>query len=274
MTILHGFKAIFVASIIALFVVGMINQISNDLQYDEIMQDISELKTSFERDQHARNEELDRQISKLNISKIQSSLTKDKIRTDAMVVEEAALDEDVVATEYSLGYGDLSFEDMYTVQVNKSYRIPEEFYYDVLPESMHPLISGVCEAENNTEISSMFLLAVAATEVGWGTAFYEPGSNNWFNWTADACTYQTFSSTDACVTYTQEKFQERFFNREWYAGFGQELSDDIFTVPEVNTRYALYNDCTVNWYWSDVVCEIMYSFNLKYQEWRMTHCDM
>ena len=62
-------------------------------------------------------------------------------------------------------------------------------------------------------------------------------------------------------------FPKKFFNREFYAQFGQNLDDDIFTVPEVNTRYAINYDYTVNWLWSDVVCEIMYNFNTRYQTW-------
>ena len=113
----------------------------------------------------------------------------------------------------------------------------------------------------------MFLLAVAATETAWGTTFYEKGSNNWFNWTVDAVNYQWFDSATDCAEYTGEMFPKKFFNREFYAQFGQNLDDDIFTVPEVNTRYAINYDYTVNWLWSDVVCEIMYNFNTRYQTW-------
>jgi hypothetical protein len=172
-----------------------------------------------------------------------------------------------IETLSSKGFGEISFAEMYSVQVNKSYNIPTEFYYDILPETMYPLVEGVCRLEETQEISSMFLLAVAATETGWGTTFYENGSNNWFNWTVDAVNYQWFDSATDCAEYTGEMFPKKFFNREFYAQFGQNLDDDIFTVPEVNTRYAINYDYTVNWLWSDVVCEIMYNFNTRYQTW-------
>lgn len=162
------------------------------------------------------------------------------------------------------------FEDMYSFQINKSYDIPKEFYYSVLPEEMYPLVEPVCQLEHREEVSSMYLLAVAATEVGWGKYFYDEGSNNWFNWTADAINYQVFESAWDCVEYTAGAYKERMFNPEWYAAFGQDV-DDVFTVPEVNTRYALWNDGTVNWQWSEVVCEIMYGFVKDYEKWSISN---
>lgn len=159
------------------------------------------------------------------------------------------------------------YADIYEVQINKSYDIPAEFYYDTLPSSMHPIIESICALEEDADISSMFLIAVAATEVGWGEHFYETGSNNWFNWTADTISYQWFDSAEDCVRYTGEKFEERFFNPEWYMEYGQVV-DDFFIVSEVNTRYALTDPDTVNWEWTEVVVEIMYTLNSKYQAWR------
>lgn len=154
--------------------------------------------------------------------------------------------------------------DPITYQVNKSYDIPKEFYYDVLPVDMHCLVEGICELEHTQEISSMFLFAVAATEVGWHGEF--AGENNWFNWTPDAENYQGFATTEDCIAYTGKRFQSCYFNPEWYAGFGQEM-DDYFTVDEINSRYAFYNDNSVNWYWGEVVTEILGSLNSKYARW-------
>ena len=154
--------------------------------------------------------------------------------------------------------------DVTTYQVNKSYDIPAEFYYSVLPEDMHCLVEGICNLERTQNISSMFLFAVAATEVGWHGEF--AGDNNWFNWTPDAETYQGFSSVDECIVYTGERFKDYFFNPAWYAEFGQTV-DDYFTIAEINSRYAFYDDCSVNWYWGEVVSEILDSLNTKYMRW-------
>ena len=158
-----------------------------------------------------------------------------------------------------------TFSSVADFQVNKSYNIPVEFYYSLLPEEIHHLAECVRELERTQEISSMFLIAVAATEVGWHGEF--AGENNWFNWTPDAQYYQGFASTKECVEYTGKRFKESFFNPEWYASFGQEGMDDCFTVSEINSRYAFYDDCSVNWYWGDVVTEILESFNNKYMRW-------
>lgn len=168
--------------------------------------------------------------------------------------------------EFTRGFELCSYEDIYSVQVNKSYKIPKEFYYEVLPETMHPLVDSVCELEDTMEISSMYLFAVAATEVGWGTAFAE--DNNWFNWTPNAEDYQYFSCASDCVDFTQKMYEIKFFNADWYAGYGQTM-DDYYTIQDINSRYALYSDGSVNWYWSDVVGEIMYSLNKKYQSWTL-----
>lgn len=154
--------------------------------------------------------------------------------------------------------------DAETFMVNKSYYVPREFYYDTLPEEMHCLVEGICTLEETQEISSMFLFAVAATEVGWDPVFV--GDNNWFNWTPDAESYMNFSSVDECIQYTGRRFQECFFNPEWYALFDAEV-DTIFTIDEINSRYAFFDDGTVNTYWSDVVSEILESFHIKYKEW-------
>lgn len=154
--------------------------------------------------------------------------------------------------------------DVTTYQVNKSYNIPKEFYYATLPEDMHCLVEGICNLERTQEISSMFLFAVAATEVGWHGEF--AGDNNWFNWTPDAENYQGFATTEDCIAYTGNRFQSCYFNPEWYAGFGQEM-DAYFTVSEINSRYAFYNDGSVNWYWGEVVTEILESLNTKYVRW-------
>ena len=154
--------------------------------------------------------------------------------------------------------------DATTFQVNKSYFVPVDFYYDTLPEDMHCLVEGICNLEATQDISSMFLFAVAATEVGWSPDF--AGENNWFNWTPDAADYQDFESTDACIEYTGTRFEECFFNPEWHAIFGATV-DDYFTISEINSRYAFYNDGTVNTYWGEVVSEIVESMHFKYKDW-------
>lgn len=160
--------------------------------------------------------------------------------------------------------GSVNSFDVTTYQVNKSYNIPEEFYYSILPEDMYCLVEGICNLERTQDISSMFLFSVAATEVGWHGEF--AGDNNWFNWTPDAETYQGFSSVDECIDYTGERFKDYFFNPAWYAEFGQTV-DDYFTIAEINSRYAFYDDCSVNWYWGEVVSEILDSLNTKYMRW-------
>lgn len=161
-------------------------------------------------------------------------------------------------------YPSLAEFDAKTWQVNRSYNIPKEFYYDILPENMHCLVEGICNLEANQEISSMFLIAVAATEVGWDADF--AGDYNWFNWTPDAKNYQNFSSTDECIVYTGERFEKCFFNPEWHALYGDEV-DDYFTIDEINSKYAINSDGTVNTYWGEVVGEIIGSFHEKYADW-------
>lgn len=148
-----------------------------------------------------------------------------------------------------------------TYQVNKSYHIPKQFYYDILPEDMYCLIEPVCALEETQEISSMFLLAVAATEVGWHGDVV--GKNNWFNWTPDAKHYQNFDTVEECVAYTGERFKTAFFNPEWY----RTEVDDYFTIDEINSRYAFYDDGSVNTYWGEIVGEILESFHDKYEKW-------
>lgn len=161
-------------------------------------------------------------------------------------------------------YPTLAAFDAKTFQVNRSYNIPKEFYYDILPENMHCLVEGICNLEATQDISSMFLFAIAATEVGWDADF--AGNNNWFNWTPDAKEYQDFSSTEACITYTGKRFKECFFNPEWHALYGDTV-DDYFTIDEINSKYALNDDGTVNTYWGEVVGEIIGSFHKKYADW-------
>lgn len=148
-----------------------------------------------------------------------------------------------------------------TYQVNKSYHIPKQFYYDILPEDMYCLIEGICDLEETQEISSMFLFAVAATEVGWHGDLV--GKNNWFNWTPDARNYQNFDTVEDCIAFTGKRFETAFFNPEWY----RTEVDNYFTIDEINSRYAFYNDGTVNTYWGEVVGEIIESFHNKYEKW-------
>lgn len=158
------------------------------------------------------------------------------------------------------------YEDVFSLQINKSYNIPPEFYYSTLPDTMYPLVEPVCALEKQYPISSTYLLAVAAVEVGWGKYFFEEGNNNWFNWSPDGADYQRFSSTEECVEYTKEAYTDRMFNPEWYAAFGNEV-DNVFTIPEVNSRYAFYSDGSVNTYWGDLVGEIMFGMIEDYEEW-------
>ncbi len=161
-------------------------------------------------------------------------------------------------------YPSLTEFDAETYQVNRSYNIPKEFYYDILPENMHCLIEGICNLEATQEISSMFLIAIAATEVGWDADF--AGSNNWFNWTPDAKKYQNFSSTEECIAYTGERFEKCYFNPEWHAIYG-DIVDNYFTINEINSKYAINDDGTVNTYWGEVVGEIIESFHREYADW-------
>lgn len=163
-------------------------------------------------------------------------------------------------------FGVECYDDIFSFQVNKSYNIPEEFYYDTLPESMHELIAPVCALEREYPISSMYLFAVAATEVGWGRYFVREGNNNWFNWSPDGEYYQGFASTQDCVDYTREAYEDRMFNPEYYAIFGQDVGP-VFTIPIVNTRYALLENGEPNAHWGALVGEITFGFIEDYKSW-------
>lgn len=165
------------------------------------------------------------------------------------------------------------YEDIFSFQVNKSYNIPAEFYYEVLPESMHELIEPVCALEREYPISSMFLFAVAANEVGWGKYFVRDGNNNWFNWSPDGEYYQGFESTQECVDYTRDAYAARMFNPEYYAIFGQVVGP-VFTIPVVNTRYAMLSNGEPNTQWGAVVGEITYGFIEDYKSWSVINHDM
>lgn len=269
-----GIYGIVCAGLSAYTLVTVVNVASTNSYASRVFAETDALLASIEAQNNEREARISAEIEELYKKQDTVVVILEEPEPIQIETQESASEEDVPpALAVSDGFECTSLADMYEVQINKSYSIPKEFYYDILPETMYPIVDSVCYLEETQDISSMFLLAVAAVETGWGKTFYIPGNNNWFNWTADTIDYQSFDSADECVLYTGEKFQERFFNPEFYAIYGQ-LVDDCFTVSEVNTRYALNPDLSVNWAWSDVVCEIMCSFNNKYQLWKEEIYDL
>ena len=271
----RGINAVIYAGIAVYSLITVVNVATTNSYANQVIADSEALLASIEESHCDRNKRIDIEVKKLsNMPKPAKNVIEPTYEPLKSEVQEATSKEDVTpALLVSEGFGNITVADIYQIQINRGYGIPKEFYYDILPQTMYPLVDTVCYLEETQDISSMFLLAVAAVETGWGKSFYEPDNNNWFNWTTDTITYQHFESAEDCVLYTGEKFEERFFNPEFYANYNQTM-DAVFTVGEVNTRYALNPDMSVNWAWTDVVCEIMYSFNSKYQLWKGEFYDL
>lgn len=167
------------------------------------------------------------------------------------------------------------YEDIYDVNIWHNYAVPAEFFYDTLPESMYEIIPGICMLERDYDISSIYLACVAMVEVGRVPCF--AGENNWFNWTVDACSYQSFDTTYDCMMYTGKRYHQAFFDAEWYDAFGVSQSmfakfgitttPEELTIREINCMYAKDTDGSINWNWSSVLGELMYDMNESYIEW-------
>lgn len=212
----------------------------------------------------------------------EDSATKD---TTANITIEEALTKSNTTEEVSRY---ISFEEILsdtelvtpdTILINATTEIPEQFYIDTLPETLQPVIDGICMLEKEYSLSSITMLSILITEVGWDPVF--SGINNWFNWSGDAINYQDFESTYACMLYTGERYNEIFLSEKWYNvfevksilnsnGYYNERGEYL-TLRELNTMYAKYLDGSINWYWSDVVVDVYYSFCNKYNEWRKTN---
>lgn len=115
--------------------------------------------------------------------------------------------------------------------------------------------------ERQLGINAVYIIAVGANETGWGK--YMAGNNNYFNWTNDGIDHFDFNSIEEFADFSIDTYQRLLCTRgflQWKGGF---CSQSCITPEVVNTKYALNNDGTTNWQWSNTVCDIMSSLSAR-----------
>lgn len=147
-------------------------------------------------------------------------------------------------------------DDMLEINLNAPCNFPEDAYYNFMPECYWDLIPYIIEMDK-AGINGAWVCSVIITEVGWECKV--SASYNFFNWTGDSTTYAPFDSVEDCMTYTHERFLNKYMNLDWYADRpridGQSL--DKVTIKLVNSQYALLSRTEINWHWSTVVSQVM-----------------
>lgn len=127
-------------------------------------------------------------------------------------------------------------------------------FYEILNPEMYDLVPVAIRLEDEVGVNALYIIAVGANETGWGK--HMAGDYNYFNWTNDAIYHFDFKSIEDFADFSVNTYKQYYTHESFYKsklGFIPE-----YITPEVvNVKYALNNDNTTNWQWSNVVSEIM-----------------
>lgn len=168
-----------------------------------------------------------------------------------------------------------SLSDAYKFNVCSSSGIPLEFWEAYLPPALADLSEGLVYCDEQ-DVNALYLYSVAVTEVGYNCEVV--GDYNYFNYTVDAKHYQDFSSPLDCFEYTVNRYHNAYYDYDWQLSVpitphdlppvGDLIyEDDNVTITEINRRYAMFQDYTVNWKWQETVAEIMADTSEAYLAW-------
>jgi hypothetical protein len=115
-------------------------------------------------------------------------------------------------------------------------------------------LAGVfCQAEEETGVNALFLIATSALESGWGESELAHSHNNIFGWTdpdsPDGFMY--FDSKADCIMYVAYAIKANYLSQDgkYFEGF---------TIRDINEHYCSKAD------WSRKVLEIMYELEDTY----------
>lgn len=175
----------------------------------------------------------------------------------------------------------ITYSDAFNMNVNSSSGIPLEFWRDYLPSDLAEMADGLVYCDD-AGINSLYLYAVAVTEVGRNC--HTVGEHNYFNYTTDAKSYQDFASPLDCFEYTADRYTSAYFLRDWQLEVpidwcdmpprgSLNYDDEVVTITEINRRYAINSNLTVNWEWQALVAEIISATSEDYIEWATTQME-
>ena len=127
-------------------------------------------------------------------------------------------------------------------------------FYKIVNEEMYGLVDVAISLEEAVGVNAIYTVAVGAAETGWGK--HMAGRYNYFNWTNDAINHFNFETLSEFEQFSISAYSKNYIHESFYAsklGF-----TPMGITPEVvNVRYAINTNGTVNWNWSNKVCEIM-----------------
>jgi hypothetical protein len=121
-----------------------------------------------------------------------------------------------------------------------------------LPEELWYLAEAAVLMEQRGAGNAIFFMSVMVTEVGWEISL--SGSHNYFNWSTDGEYYYDFSSLEEFTEFSIEKFLDNWTDPDFY---GMDYEVNRITPAIVNTKYALWDDGSVNTKWENLLCKIM-----------------
>lgn len=226
-------------------------------------------------------------VTSVSVSSEASSVeSHEEILLDAVIADVSDYVDSIGASAMSTHITDLedsriTYSDAFNMNVNSSSGIPLEFWRDYLPSDLAEMADGLVYCDD-AGINSLYLYAVAVTEVGRDC--HTVGEYNYFNYTVDAESYQDFTTPLDCFEYTVDRYTSAYFTRDWQLEVpinwqdmpprgSLNYDDDVVTITEINRRYAINSNLTVNWKWQTLVAEIISVTSEDYIEWATTQTE-